>query len=57
MIFRKEKVKDFPPIIFLLIFDFWAGTVCITLKYRQKCDRGAKKPGSIFFGHCCQKAD
>ena len=27
MIFRKEKVKDFPAMIFLLIFDFWAGTV------------------------------
>ena len=27
MIFRKEKVKDLPPMIFLLIFDFWAGTV------------------------------
>ena len=25
MIFRKEKVKDLPPMIFLLIFDFWAG--------------------------------
>ena len=31
MIFRKEKVKDLPPMIFLLIFDFWAGTVCKAL--------------------------
>ena len=28
MIFIKEKVKDFPAMIFLLIFVFWAGTVC-----------------------------
>ena len=28
MIIIKEKVKDFPTLIFLMIFDFWAGTVC-----------------------------
>ena len=27
MIIIKEKVKDFPTLIFLMIFDFWAGTV------------------------------
>ena len=26
MIIIKEKVKDFPTLIFLMIFDFWAGT-------------------------------
>ena len=27
MIIIKEKVKDLPTLIFLMIFDFWAGTV------------------------------
>ena len=26
MIIIKEKVKDLPTLIFLMIFDFWAGT-------------------------------
>ena len=28
MIIIKEKVKDLPILIFLMIFNFWAGTVC-----------------------------
>ena len=28
MIIIKEKVKDLPTIIFLMIFNFWAGTLC-----------------------------
>ena len=36
MITKKEKVKDFPTLIFLMIFDFWAGTVCsVTIFLRE----------------------
>ena len=28
MIIIKEQVKDLPTLIFLMIFNFWAGTVC-----------------------------
>ena len=43
MIFRKEKVKDLPTLIFLMIFDFWAGTVW------EWMGRGACKSLPAFF--------
>ena len=36
MIIIKEKVKDSPTIIFWLIFDFWAGTMCPVPKMKMQ---------------------
>ena len=43
MILRKEKVKDLPPMILLLIFDFWAGTGWIIREQRPTWQMPWKK--------------